>query len=140
MQTPQSAKDRLLKFLADSLGGTALEWMGVHDAHIVSAIPTEQVVLTLRGQFMDRAFLTDTGELLHLEYQSTKEPDLYRFLEYDTVLARQYRRPVRTVVLNLEGTQAPEQLDAGYLQYRVDHVFLQAMDATTVLARIEQHV
>lgn len=84
MRIPHNRNDLLFKFLADSLGGDALAWIGVEDARVVAAIPTEQAVLELRGQYMDNTFVTDAGVLLHLEYQSEKEPDLYRFLQCAT--------------------------------------------------------
>jgi len=137
VKPPHNSKDLLLKHLAQSLSGRALEWMGIDDVHIVSALPTEQPVLDMHGQFMDSAFLTDTGVLLHLEYQSSREPDLYRFLKYDAVLSETYKKPVRTVVLYTDGLEAPDRLDAGYLRYRVDNVFLRARDGQATLERIE---
>src|SRR5215831_15063467 len=40
------------------------------------------------------------GSLLHIEFQSTRDPDMaYRMLEYYVLLRRKYRRPLRQVVL-----------------------------------------
>lgn len=47
---------------------------------------------------------------------------------------------MRTVVLYTEGLEAPDRLDAGYLQFRVDNVYLKACDGLVALARIERHL
>jgi len=41
----------------------------------------------------------DNGSLLHLEFQLSKEPMLYRFMAYDVALAEHFVQKLRTVVL-----------------------------------------
>ncbi len=141
MRTPRNRDDVLFKYLADSLGDSALSWMGVENAEVVAALPTEQPILELRGNFLDTAFLTAEGVLLHFEYQKTKEPDLYRFLQYDAYLTGRWKRQVRTVVLYEKSVvNPPQQLDAGYLKYQVDIVLLRERDGLAAMRRMEQHL
>lgn len=70
---------------------------------------------------MDRVFEPDNHTLMHLEFQSTREPNLYRFLGYAVALTLQYRQPVRTVVIYLckAAVDILERLDLGSLDYAV---------------------
>lgn len=137
----RNAKDILLKALAESLGGDALAWMGAPGVEVVEAIPTEMDTVEIRQEFLDTGFKTTSGELWHVEYQTAKEPDLYRFLVYDAHLARKYRMPVRTIVLYTRNVRnAPHVLDAGGIRYQVINEYLKSRDGLAALRRMEKHM
>lgn len=66
---PRNATDLVLKYLVGAFRDAALDWMGVHGARIVRAWPTELANVDIRQNFLDLAFETDRGELLHFEYE-----------------------------------------------------------------------
>lgn len=137
----RNSADIVLKYLVDAFRGAALDWLGLHDVRIVGAIPTELPEVEIRQSFLDLAFETETGELLHYEFQTTKEQDLYRFLLYDVHLTAHYKRPVKTVVLYVRDVlEAPDRLNAGGIQYQIENVYLKARDAEAVLERLEEHI
>ena len=60
---------------------------------------------------------------------------------YDALLAQRYRRPIRTVVLNIGPvTQAPEHLDTGSVRYTVENLYLNRIDGEAVLAVVTEHL
>ncbi len=69
----------------------------------------------MQERLLDRVFEPDNHTLMHLEFQSTREPNLYRFLGYAVALTLQYRQPVRTVVIYLckAAVDILERLDLG---------------------------
>ncbi len=137
----RNAVDIVLKYLVDAFRDASLDWLGLHDVRILRAIATELPEVEIRHSFLDLAFETESGELLHYEFQTTKEQDLYRFLLYDAHLTAHYKKPVRTIVLYVRDVlEAPDQLKAGGIQYRVQNVYLKARDAKAVLERLEEHL
>ena len=119
-----------------------LRWTGlVFRRSILRAISTELPEVEIGQSFRDLAFETESGELLHYEFQTTKEQDLYRFLLYDAHLAAHYKRPVKTVVLYVRDVlEAPDRLNAGGIQYHVQNVYLKAREAEVVLERLEEDI
>ncbi len=74
------------------------------------------------------------GRIFHLEFQTERESSLERFLDYDTRLARRYHVPVRTVIFyEARVASAPDTLDLGTIQYRVENVLLRYFQGETVL-------
>ncbi len=138
---PRNATDLILKYLVGAFQDAALEWLGVRDTHIVRAYPTEIAHVEIRQNFMDTVFETARGEILHFEFQTTKESNLYRFLLYDAHIAAQYRKPVQTIVLYVRDVHhAKDRIDAGGLQYQVENVYLKIRDAYATLDRIERRI
>ncbi|WP_153005149.1 transposase [Ferroacidibacillus organovorans] len=138
---PRNGSDILLKYLVGAFRDAALDWMGIHDETIVRAYPTELANVEIRQNFLDLAFETDRGELLHFEFQTTKETNLYRFLLYDAHLSAQYRKRVRTVVFYVKDViAAQDSMDAGGIQYKVENVYLKSRDAIRVLERVERQL
>ena len=114
MAIPHNAKDILLKHLAVTMGEVGLAWMGVEGVQVIEAIPTELDEVDIRSGFIDVGFTLADSTLLHIEFQTTLEPNLYRFLLYDARLTTTYHKPVQTVVLYTQDVrQAPSALDAG---------------------------
>ena len=141
MAIPHNAKDILLKHLAVTMGEVGLAWMGVEGVQVIEAIPTELDEVDIRSGFIDVGFTLADSTLLHIEFQTTLEPNLYRFLLYDARLTTTYRNPVQTVVLYTQDVrQAPTELDAAGLQYRVRNVYLRDRDGLAALKRLKQRV
>jgi len=137
----RNSADIVLKYLVDAFRDASLDWLGLHDVRILRAIPTELPEVEIRQSFLDLAFETESGELLHYEFQTTKEKDLYRFLLYDAHLTANYKKPVRTIVLYVRDVlEAPDRLNAGGIAYRVQNVYLKSRDAQAVLERLEEHI
>lgn len=135
---PHNQKDIIMKALMGTFSDNALGVLGVKDVELVAALPTE---LNSLAQQIDMAWLTQSGEVFHLEFQTTRESTLHRFLEYDARLARQYQTTVRTVVLyHNRVTDAPEELNIGTAQYRVENVYLNQFDGDAVLHAIERNL
>ena len=141
MTIARNAKDILLKHLAVTMGEVGLAWMGVQGVQVIAAIPTELDEVDIRSGFIDVGFTLADGTLLHIEFQTTLEPNLYRFLLYDARLTATYCKPVRTVVLYTQDVHdAPTALDAGGLQYRLENVYLRDRDGLAALRRLQQRV
>ena len=137
----RNSADIVLKYLVDAFRDASLDWLGLHEVRILRAIPTELPEVEIRHSFLDLAFETESGELLHYEFQTTKEQDLYRFLLYDAHLTAHYKKPVKTIVLYVvDVLEAPDRLNAGGIVYRVQNVYLKSRDAEAVLERLEEHI
>ena len=84
---------------------------------------------------------TVKGDLIHIEFQSTKERMLYRFLAYDVALAEKFQRDVRTIVIYThQVADAPNTLSIGCALYRVENLFLYELDGDAVLDIVEHHL
>jgi predicted transposase/invertase (TIGR01784 family) len=141
MKKPRNSVDILSKHLSAACPGDVLSVLGLHDAHIVRALPTELDEVIVRQQFMDIVFEQASGSLLHLEFQSTPPRSLYRFLGYDLALAEHFRRKIRTVVLYSGNVQdAKETLDAGTIQYHVENLYLNQLDGDAALEIVKAHL
>ncbi len=122
---PRHAKDVVQKLISDIFASTLTSWYGLSDARIVDTLPPTVPTLTIQEHLLDRVFLTDTGEILHLEFQSTPEVDLRRFLTYAVALINTHNRPVRTVVVYLYPTSlASSRLERRSVQYQVENVMI----------------
>ncbi|WP_040288147.1 hypothetical protein, partial [Alicyclobacillus hesperidum] len=131
-------QDTLMKALTRSLSGGALDVLGVHDVELAEPFPTELPANTLR---MDRVWRMEDGQLFHLEFQTKRESTLHRFLEYDARLANEHQTKIRTVVLyHARVASAPDELDIGTAQYRVENVFLRHLDGDHALNEVEAHL
>ena|GEM_PF-596207 len=131
-------QDTLMKALTKSLSSGALEAVGVYGVELTESLPTELPANTLR---VDMAWRMQDNLLFHLEFQSKRETDLHRFLEYDVRLARHHKKKIRTVVLyHASVTMAPEELDIGTAQYRVENVFLSNLDGNAALDEVTRHL
>ncbi|WP_347401694.1 hypothetical protein [Alicyclobacillus mali (ex Roth et al. 2021)] len=131
-------QDSLLKALTHTLSGGALEALGVRGVETLEPFTTELPASTLR---MDRAWRMANGDVFHLEFQDRRERTLHRFLEYDARLANQVKARIRTVVLyHAQVASAPQELDIGTAIYRVENVFLSALDGDGALDEVEAHL
>jgi hypothetical protein len=90
---------------------------------------------------LDYVFTLADDSLLHLEFQSSTEKTLHRFLLYDTLLSQHTNRMIRTVVLYTNQiTHTSDQLDMGSAQYHVENIYLAKKEADEILARIQNHL
>jgi len=141
MKLARNANDIVAKHLTNALPGDVLSVIGIPDANVVRAVPTEIPKVEVRQEFTDIMLELASGALLHLEFQTTREPELYRFAAYDLTIAERYKRPIRTVVLYTgDVKEAPSELDAGSLRYAVENVYLNRLDGDGVLETVKRHL
>ena len=110
MHVPRHAKDILLKHLSRAFPDDALAALGIPGIAVERAIPTELPVLEIRHGFADVVFTLRDDSLLHLEFQSSREATLDRFLAYDTQLYCQWHRRIRTIILSTSVLSDPTAL------------------------------
>ena len=135
------AKDIVLKHIVQAFAHDSLRWMGIEHTDVIGVLPTELPTVEIRSDMMDYVFIMSDDTLLHLEFQSTAEKTLHRFLLYDTLLSQQTGRSVRTVVLYAnQVTQAVGTLDIGTAVYHVENIYLAHKDGEAVLARVVEHI
>lgn len=124
-----------MRVLADA----ALEWHGIDSPPIVQVLPSNVPRVVAHEAVVDSVFLADDGHLVHLEFQSTPEPDLYRFLGYASALATTHRAPVQVVVVYLTGRPpATVVLDARSIRFSVESVLIGARDGVAVEERLHR--
>lgn len=134
---PRHARDVIQKLLADLFKDGLAQWLGVPELRIESRLPAEVSTLAFNNQVLDHVFLTHTDCLFHLEFQSDKERQLYRFLTYAAALVTAHHKPVETMVLYLyQEPNAPDYLDLHSLLFTVDNVFVAKMPGDTVWERL----
>lgn len=133
-----AGQDTMMKALTRSLSGGALDVLGIRGVELVEPLPTELPVNTLR---VDKVWQMQDGRLFHLEFQSTQERELDRFLEYDVRLWRHHKAQIRTVVLyHSNVANAPEEMSIGTAVYRVENIFLSQLDGDKALKEVERHL
>ncbi len=135
-------KDMFLKNIVSAFAHDSLRWMGIEHTDVVGVMPTEITTVEIRKDMMDYVFMLADDSLLHLEFQSTEEKDLHRFLLYDTLLSRKEpHRKIRTVVFyENQVKSAPDTLDFGSAYYHVENIYLAHKEADVALARIQDHL
>ncbi len=133
----RTAKDHIQKLMADVFQNTLPDWYGLSDLKIIASVPSDVPLLQVHDRLLDRVFVTDNGELLHLEFQSQIENNLYRFLAYASALALYHHRPIRTVVIYLTSMpSAPTELNLRSLQYTVENIVIGDKHGPTVWQRL----
>lgn len=141
MRIPRNSSDIVAKEMTLACPGSTLEVIGISGVNVIRALPTEIDRIDIRQEFTDVVLEQRNGEILHLEFQTSREPTLYRFLSYDGALADKFRRKIRTVVLYTGDVHsAPETLDIGSAQYHVENVFLNRLDGDSALETVERHL
>ena len=141
MKIARNSTDILSKHLTHACPHGVLEVIGIANANIIRALPTELNQVVIRQRHTDIVLEQDNGLLLHLEFQKSKESTLYRFLAYDVALAEHFKRKLRTVVLYTGNiAKAPNQLDIGTASYSVENVFLNQLNGDDELAVVERHL
>jgi predicted transposase YdaD len=135
------AKDMFLKNIVSAFAHDSLRWMGIEHTDVVGVMPTEFTTVDIRKDMLDYVFTLADDSLLHLEFQSSTEKTLHRFLLYDTLLSQHTNRMIRTVVLYTNQiTHTSDQLDMGSAQYHVENIYLAKKEADEILARIQNHL
>lgn len=136
-ELPHNAKDIIQKVLAQVLQDTLIEWYGLDLPPIVSVLPPNLPTWTVHERLVDSVFLTEDGDLLHLEFQSTAIASLDRFAQYALALAVHHHRPVHTVVIYLHPVHnAPTVHDYGSVKITVHNVFITDKDARAAWDRL----
>ena len=138
---PRNNQDVVAKYLSSACAGEVLQVLGIPQTTIVRALPTELPRVVVSQSLTDIVLETATGEILHLEFQSTKEPDLYRFFAYDVALADKFRRPIRTYVLYTRRvSDPPATLPIGCATYQVRNIALADLDGEAALDIVAAHL
>ena len=134
------SQDILWKRLRPLLGGRSLRSLGIEAPPATAVLPTELPEVSIRMHVIDYLVELADGSCLHLEFQSTSQPDdLVRFLLYDARLYERDRKRIRTVVIYTGGVrQAPHDLDAGCLRYQVENVYMSGLDGDRHLVALKQ--
>ncbi|MDS3861790.1 Rpn family recombination-promoting nuclease/putative transposase [Thermosynechococcaceae cyanobacterium BACA0444] len=101
--------DNLCKSLVESNPRPFVTWLlgqSVRNSQI-TILKTELSVEPIRADFV--SFLDIGSQILHLEFQTQADAEMpLRMLDYYTRLYRQYRRPVKQIVLFLRATTSPQ--------------------------------
>nr|WP_067936297.1 transposase [Alicyclobacillus kakegawensis] len=141
MKSVRNANDVLSKHLTGACPDGVLDVIGISHAPVVRALPTELDEVVIRQQFTDIVFELETGEILHLEFQSSREATLYRFLAYDVALAERFGRKIRTIVMYTGDVHSgPDTLDIGSAKYHVENVFLNRLDGDGAIDTVKRHL
>ena len=141
MKIARNANDILSKHLTNACPGEVLDVIGITDANVVRALPTELNQVIIRQRNTDIVLEQDNGNLLHLEFQNSKESTLYRFMAYDVALAEHFLQKLRTVVLYTGNVfEGPTTLDIGTATYRVENVYLNRLSGDDALETVERHL
>ncbi len=99
------AYDNLCKSLVESNPRPFVTWLLGDPVPEINILKTELSVEPIRADFV--SFLDVGNQILHLEFQTQADPEMpLRMLDYYTRLYRQYRRPVRQIVLFLRETNS----------------------------------
>ncbi|MHB1630590.1 MAG: hypothetical protein ACYCVB_19830 [Bacilli bacterium] len=92
MGVPRNAKDIVAKHLTGAFPEDALSVFGIPGLHVVRALPAEIDTVDIRPGLLDIVLELKDAQLLHMEFQSSKEPSLDRFLVYDAHLYAQFHQ------------------------------------------------
>ena len=135
----REAKDRVQKMIAEVFQSSLTEWYGLGDLRIIATRPSDVPIVTVQEQLLDRVFELDDHTLMHCEFQSTREPHLFRFFGYSAALALHYRQPVRAVVIYLCSVRdAPQRLALGSITYEVTNILIADKDGPAAWDRLTQ--
>lgn len=141
MKIVRNAVDVLAKHITAACPEDAFYVLGISDARVVRALPTELDEVVIRQQFMDVVLELQDDTILHLEFQSSPESTLYRFAAYDVALSEHFRRKIRTVVLYTGDVNTGQDfLDSGSVKYKVENVFLNRLDGDEALDTVKRHL
>ncbi|GGJ14011.1 hypothetical protein GCM10010885_24200 [Alicyclobacillus cellulosilyticus] len=131
------AKDIIQRKLAQGWSNGGLAVLGLPDLRLVEALSTD--LPSVENRQVDMLWRTDSGLLLHLEFQTSfRQDDLHRFLEYDALLFRRYQHPIRTVVLYASAESVADRVFAGSICYRVENIYLSKLDGDEALDIVMQ--
>ncbi len=135
------AKDIAQKELIRVLDDAAVEWYGIDSPPIGQVLAPNVPQVVAHESVADAVFQADDGRIVHLEFQSTPEPDLYRCLGYASALASGHRALVQVVVVYLSGRQpASVTLDAYSIRFTVEAVLIGSRDGEAAEERLRRLV
>ncbi|WP_339382050.1 DUF4351 domain-containing protein [Gloeocapsopsis dulcis] len=116
-----------------------MSWLLGDSNTAIQILPTELSRQPIRADAV--ILLTNTNQILHLEFQTLPEsnpPLPLRMLDYWVRLYREYERPIEQVVIFLKETTSvaayTDQLSVGNTQHRYQIVRLWEQEATLMLA------
>ncbi len=138
---PRTAKDVVQKLIADVHMNALTSWYGLSDVDVVDVLPSSVPTVSIHEHLLDRVFLTASGEVLHVEFQSDPETDLHRFLTYAVALIDRYQCRIRTVVVYLyPAPQVPSRYDRGSVVFDVENVMIAEKSGPVTWKRLSRLV
>ncbi len=110
-------------------------------ADIEEVLPAEVPLLEVHAEYPDLLFRLKDGRILHLEFQTDREPNLQRFWRYHAAVAIFYDTIVYSVVVYGRGIRrAPAMMDRGFYPFRVHNIYLGKQDGEVVLAQLRARI
>lgn len=138
---PRTSHDIVAKHLMNTCAGSVLNVVGIRDTDTVRVWPTDITVVDVHEAPTDVVLEQRDGSLLHIEVQTRREMDLWRFFHYDTTILYQHRKPLRSVVLYTRHVNPPPLVqDWQCISYRLETVVLADRDGEAALARVADHL
>ncbi len=74
MRVPRNSTDILAKHLTNACPAGALDVIGIPGAHAIRALPTELDQVEIRQEFTDVVLELAAGDILHMGFQTAREP------------------------------------------------------------------
>jgi hypothetical protein len=140
-QVAREARDILLKRAARGLQAGLLKALDLPLAPIKEVLPADLPLLEVHAEYPDLLFRLTNGRILHIEFQTSRIPDLERFWHYHNALVLFYRTVVYSVVVYGRGIlRAPRTLDCGFYPFKVHNIFLAKRDGEAVLANLRERL
>lgn len=132
-------KDVAQRHVTEALAAHFSEWYGEDLPAIAEVLPTDLPAIHVTDRRVDRLFRLVDDSLLDLEFQTSAEPTVDRFLDYAVDLWHRYHSPLRTVVLHLgppPPAPPPSRIEGGWLQFRLERAFFGARDGEATWQRL----
>lgn len=116
------AYDNICKYLAEQYPAEFVRWLLEESATDIQVLRTELNVEPIRADSL--TLLQTSNQILHLEFQTlpTSSPPLpFRMLDYWVRLYRQYRCPVKQVVIFLKATTSEAAFTNEFAEINTRH-------------------
>ena len=119
-----------------------IDFLGVDLPRIDSFVETKFSEIETNNQGLDLNFRLEDGSLLHLEEEADiSKNDLIRFASYDLKLYNRYRKPIRTVILCINGFKDSQaSFNTGSLDYKTTVVDMSKRDGDSVYQKIQRKI
>lgn len=122
-------EDAIFKRAMEIFKDGAIKFFGINE-NIISAANIEIKNIDIKTNAMDYLFITDKGEYIHFEFQTTnKVDDMARFMYYDASLYYKEKRKIQTIVVySSEIKESISKLNCGSLNYEVKAFYMINID------------
>ena len=133
-------EDAVLKTSMQFFREELLPYLGVKEK-IVGVAPTESVDLEIHKLYQDYNFITESGDWLHFEFQSSNEglKGLKRFRVYEANTSYQHKVDVTTYVLYSGNIKNPmTEFTTGVNTYRVIPIIMRKKNVDELFAKLRE--